>query len=64
MIEAPPSPLHLDPPGSDSAAAAGCRCPILDNHFGRGRYGDGYRYGWLYSVDCPLHGVAQDAATT
>lgn len=43
------------PPGSDEALAKGCRCPVLDNHHGKGRYGDGAAHGWLVSGICGLH---------
>lgn len=43
-------------PGSDEALAQGCKCPVLDNGHGRGRGGDGNRYGWVISENCPLHG--------
>ena len=43
-------------PGSRAAENLGCTCPIMDNARGRGAYGDGERYGWWMSADCPLHG--------
>lgn len=43
-------------PGTDAALSAGCLCPVIDNHFGRGRYGAGAVYGWLLHPSCPLHG--------
>lgn len=46
--------LHL-------AIANGCTCPVIDNARGKGVYGDGDRYGWWVSADCPLHG--EDKAT-
>lgn len=45
-------------PGSAEARARGCTCAVIDNHYGRGRYGDGERYGWFMSGDCPLHGAS------
>lgn len=43
------------PPGSSSALVAGCKCPVLDNAHGKGRYGDGEKYGWWIVKGCPLH---------
>ena len=43
-------------PGSPEAIEAGCRCPVLDNGHGRGYLGDGERFGWWMSSDCPIHG--------
>jgi hypothetical protein len=45
-------------PGSDEARALGCRCPVLDNHYGEGAYEgpDGVEF-WT-SQECPLHGSA------
>lgn len=42
-------------PGDPKAIDAGCQCPILDNAHGRGRGGDGFRFGWVVNYDCPLH---------
>ena len=42
-------------PGSSEAIKAGCTCPVLDNHHGRGFMLDGETCFW-YSGDCPLHG--------
>jgi len=42
-------------PGSREAESAGCRCPVFDNAHGRGRYGDGEKYGWIVSEDCRMH---------
>ena len=44
-------------PGSDAALEAGCECPILDNHHGKGcgRDKDGNPLFWV-SADCPIHG--------
>ncbi len=38
-------------PGSEEAVKAGCRCPVIDNHYGKGT-----PYGFWMSEDCPLHG--------
>lgn len=43
-------------PGSGEAVSAGCTCAVIDNHHGEGRYGDGSKYGWFLTGDCPLHG--------
>lgn len=43
-------------PGSREAVEAGCKCPILDNAYGRGIYGDGDRFGYWLHENCPLHG--------
>ena len=48
------------PPGSEEARARNCRCPMLDNCHGKGRYGDGPKYGWFMRGDCPLHGGTHD----
>ena len=40
-------------PGSKEAIAAGCTCPVIDNHYGRGYRGiDG---SFIYTVGCPVH---------
>jgi len=40
-------------PGSDEALARGCKCPVLDNHHGRGAY---HREGLFFIAGgCPLH---------
>lgn len=41
-------------PGSDAALDLGCRCPVLDNAHGKGRYALGK--DWWISENCPLHG--------
>lgn len=43
--------------GSKEAIDAGCTCPVLDNHHGKGAYGDGEKYGWWVTADCPIHGA-------
>jgi hypothetical protein len=40
-------------PGSDEAIKQGCTCPVMDNHYGKGAYGDGKVF-W-YSETCPIH---------
>ena len=44
-------------PGSDQAIKDGCKCPVMDNSYGRGSgYVDdeGNPQFWI-SADCPLH---------
>jgi len=43
-------------PGSDEAAALGCKCPRLDNARGRGAYGtSGKKAIYIVDCDCPVH---------
>lgn len=42
-------------PGTPEATRAGCSCPVMDNHGGAGRGGDGDRYGWYISGGCIVH---------
>lgn len=42
-------------PGSPEAVRNGCRCAQTDNHYGKGRYGDGVIYGYYINLECPLH---------
>jgi hypothetical protein len=47
-------------PGSAEAVKAGCLCPVMDNHFGRGYRGGSFKdeHGeplFIFSGDCPLH---------
>lgn len=42
-------------PGTEAAKQIGCTCPVMDNSYGRGRYGDGDKYGWWISGNCPIH---------
>ena len=39
-------------PGSSKAMEIGCKCPVIDNHHGKGR-GDGTY--WI-NANCPIHG--------
>ncbi len=48
-------------PGTREAVTAGCSCPVMDNFHGKGRYGDGAKYGWWYAAGCPLHTPQQKA---
>lgn len=43
-------------PGSKEAGEQGCTCPVVDNGRGFGLFGDGEKYGWVVSGECPLHG--------
>jgi hypothetical protein len=48
---------RIYPPGSEAALAAGCRCPVLDNGYGRGAYyNDNWEPQYWINGDCPLHG--------
>lgn len=42
-------------PGSDEAAKKGCICARIDNHYGKGRGGNGEKRGWFITCGCPLH---------
>lgn len=41
-------------PGTEEAIAKGCRCPIIDNHFGRGVPSRDGRL-FYYTASCPVH---------
>jgi hypothetical protein len=53
-----PQPVYVIPnPGSPEAVEAGCSCPVLDNHHGKGRpYKDSVEF--VMNFDCPIHGPA------
>ena len=40
-------------PGTQEALNMGCTCPVIDNHYGKGYFGDGESY--IYIEDCPIH---------
>lgn len=41
-------------PGSQEALDLGCKCPVIDNHYGRGvPYPEGPAF-W-YTEGCPVH---------
>ena len=40
-------------PGSPEAVEAGCLCPVLDNHYGKGS--DKSNTKFWYNSSCPLH---------
>lgn len=42
-------------PGSPEALAAGCKCPRMDNHDGRGIPSEDGPLFWINEA-CPLHG--------
>lgn len=42
-------------PGSYEAIEKGCKCPIMDNHYGKGIGSNGEKYGWYQSEGCPMH---------
>lgn len=43
-------------PGSDWAIGAGCRCPRMDNAYGRGAWGsEGPNAIFVITDGCPLH---------
>lgn len=48
-------------PGERAAQEAGCICAVMDNHRGKGRWGDGERFGWYVTVGCPLHAPEDQA---
>ena len=40
-------------PGSREALEQGCKCPVMDNEYGKGYMGiDGL---YVYTLSCPLH---------
>jgi hypothetical protein len=44
-------------PGSKEAVEGGCKCAIIDNHYGKGFPWPGYKENVFYiSGDCPIHG--------
>lgn len=47
-------------PGSQEAIDQGCKCPVMDNFYGKGipfPEEDGtYRTAFWMSGDCPIHG--------
>jgi hypothetical protein len=42
-------------PGSPAAVKQGCRCPVIDNRYGKGIRDDREEY-WI-TYYCPLHGM-------
>lgn len=41
-------------PGSKEAQEKGCKCPVIDNHYGNGRPGENGPEFWI-SGDCLIH---------
>jgi hypothetical protein len=41
-------------PGSEAALAQGCKCPVIDNRYGKGIRDDRDEF-WINN-GCPLHG--------
>lgn len=41
-------------PGSEEAQKLGCTCPVIDNHYGKGRP-TGEEIHFIISGDCPYH---------
>lgn len=50
-------------PGSQEAVDQGCKCPVMDNFYGKGipvkDDKDNVRTAYWMSADCPLHGVQE-----
>jgi hypothetical protein len=47
-------------PGSKEAQDQGCKCPIIDNHYGEGvPDGKGGHNFWMVG-DCPIHGFKEE----
>lgn len=42
-------------PGSEEALKLGCKCPIIDNHYGEGMSFSNPPCFWVNAA-CPLHG--------
>ena len=40
-------------PGTQEAIDAGCICPVMDNHYGRGYMG--MEDVFIYTAGCPVH---------
>ena len=45
-------------PGSPEAGAKGCKCPVIDNHYGKGIRDDGKMF--VIWESCPLHGIDRE----
>jgi hypothetical protein len=41
-------------PGAPDAVKAGCECPVIDNHHGKGAQGKPDM--WWINSQCPMHG--------
>lgn len=44
---------NIPNPGTNEAIEAGCTCPVMDNNYGRGAYGQEGVY-W-YNASCSVH---------
>lgn len=44
-------------PGSKEAVAMGCSCPVFDNEYGRGYYGQAGVF--VYTEGCKVHGTKE-----
>lgn len=42
-------------PGSKEALIIGCKCPVIDNHYGKGIDMDLSEPQFWISGDCPIH---------
>ena len=42
-------------PGSIAAKMLGCKCPVIDNHHGRGRGTYEGETVFVYNLECPIH---------
>lgn len=55
-------------PGSDEAITQGCRCPRMDNGYGRGYLGgmadDNGKPVFVVFGNCPMHGNPDNATGT
>lgn len=40
-------------PGTQAAIDAGCKCPVIDNHYGAGYHGNPDVF--IYNGNCPVH---------
>lgn len=49
-------------PGSPEAVAAGCVCPVIDNHHGAGYHGHAGMF--MVRVQCALHGDTEGESLT
>ena len=49
--------IDVPPPGSKEAVELGCKCPVIDNHYGRGIGEINGRMMYVISGDCPLHSI-------
>lgn len=49
--------IQFIPPGSPEAVEHGCRCPIIDNHHGKGVRDRGNQF--VIEKRCPLHGSGE-----